>query len=109
MASTEVPSTDLTVAAPERLANDSLQTWPEPVDTPGVLPRHLMRQESSRLPFLEILHRLLYRIRPDTHSNLDKVLAALALYSAAVPVYGYLKDFALWAFTVQVTISEQDP
>lgn len=103
------PSTDLVVAAPVQLANDNLQTWPEPVDTPGILPRHLIRQASSRVPLLEIIHRLLYRLRPDTHSDLDKILAVVALYSAAIPVYNYLKDFAIWAFTVQITIPEHDP
>jgi chaperone BCS1 len=99
-------STELVVTAPMR---GTLETWPEAVDTPGILPRHLIRQTSAGLPFLEILHRLLYRIQPDTHSNLDNVLAAIALYSAAVPVYKFLKDFAFWAFTVQVTIPEHDP
>ncbi|KAF1358696.1 P-loop containing nucleoside triphosphate hydrolase protein [Lizonia empirigonia] len=102
-------STDLIVAAPVQLANDNLQIWPEPVDTPGILPRHLIRQASSRVPLLEIIHRLLYRLRPDTHSDLDKILAVVALYSAAIPVYNYLKDFAIWAFTVQITIPEHDP
>ncbi|XPT00897.1 hypothetical protein M3J09_010045 [Ascochyta lentis] len=100
------PSAGLVVAPP---VSNNLQTWPEPVDTPGILPRHLIRDASSRVPLLEILHRLLYRLRPNTHSDLDKVLAVIALYSAAVPVYRYLKDFAIWAFTVQITISEQDP
>jgi chaperone BCS1 len=99
-------STELVVTAPIR---DTLETWPEAVDTPGILPRHLIRQTSAGLPFLEILHRLLYRIQPDTHSNLDNVLAAIALYSAAVPVYSFLKELAFWAFTVQVTIPEHDP
>jgi chaperone BCS1 len=103
------PSTDMVVAQPLRPAADPNQTWPEPVDTPGILPRHLIRSASSHLPFLEIIHRLLYRIRPDSHSDLDKVLAAIALYSAAVPAYRYLKDFVKWAFTVQVTIPEHDP
>jgi chaperone BCS1 len=103
------PSTDLVVAAPVQPINDPLQMWPEPVDTPGILPRHLIRQAASRIPLLEIIHRLLYRIRPDTHSDLDKVLVGIALYSAAVPVYRYLKDFAVWACTVQVTIPEHDP
>lgn len=103
------PSTDLVVAQPLRPVVDPDQTWPEPVDTPGILPRHLIRSASSHLPFLEIIHRLLYRIRPDSHSDLDKVLAAIALYSAAVPAYRYLKDFVKWAFTVQVTIPDNDP
>ena len=103
------PSTDLVVAVPAQRVGNELQAWPEPVDTPGILPRHLIRRVSSQVPLLEILHRLLYRLRPDTHSDLDKVLAAIALYSAAVPVYRHLKDFALWAFTVQITIPEHDP
>lgn len=104
-----LPSTDLVMAAPVQPAGDNLQTWPEPVDTPGILPRHLIRQVSSQLPLLEILHRLLYRVQPNTHSDLDKVLAAIALYSAVTPVYKYLKTLAVWAFTTQITISEQDP
>lgn len=104
-----LPSTDLIVAQPLHSAVDPTQTWPEPVDTPGILPRHLIRSASSHLPFLEIIHRLLYRIRPDSHSNLDQVLAAIALYSAAVPAYRYLKDFVKWAFTVQVVIADTDP
>lgn len=102
-------STDLVVAAPLHHAGDPLGTWPEPVDTPGILPRHLIRKASSQLPLLEILHRWLYRIRPDTHSDLDKVLAAIALYSAAVPVLRGLRDLAFWAFTVQISIPETDP
>lgn len=101
--------TDLVVASPTRPAGDALQAWPEPVDTPGILPHHLLRRVSSQVPLLEILHRWLYRIRPDTHSDLDKVLAAIALYSAAVPVLRALKGLALWAFTVEVTIPESDP
>lgn len=104
------PSTDLVVTTPVRpVNNDPLAIWPEPVDTPGILPRHLIRAASSRIPLLEIAHRLVYRIRPDTHTGLDRVLVAIALYSAAVPVYRYLKDFAIWAFTVQITIPEHDP
>jgi chaperone BCS1 len=106
MEAPESASTELVVTAPIR---DTLETWPEAVDTPGILPRHLIRQTSAGLPFLEILHRLLYRIQPDTHSNLDNVLAAIALYSAAVPVYRFLKELAFLAFTVQVTIPEHDP
>jgi chaperone BCS1 len=103
------PSTDLIVAAPAQPAGDKLQIWPEPLDTPGILPRHLKKEASSKYPLLEILQRLLYRLRPNTHSDLDKILAAIALYSAAVPVYKHLKEFALWAFTVQITIPEYDP
>ncbi|KAF2998193.1 hypothetical protein E8E13_004337 [Curvularia kusanoi] len=109
MESSAPVSTELVVTAPTQPRNNPLETWPEPVDTPGILPRHLIRQASTRLPLLEILHRLLYRIRPDNHGDLDRILAAIALYSAVVPVYNFLKDFAFWAFTVQVTIPEHDP
>ncbi|KAJ8114697.1 hypothetical protein OPT61_g3475 [Boeremia exigua] len=109
MATSTLPSTSLAVAAPVQAAPDPLQTWPEPVDTPGILPRHLMRRVSSQLPFLEILHRFLYRIRPGTHYDLDKAVAVIALCSAAVPVYGCVKGLAAWAFTVQITIPDNDP
>jgi chaperone BCS1 len=102
------PSTDLVVSNSASPAQDKLEVWPESLNTPGVLPRHLKREASSQYPLLEILQRLLYRLRPDTHNDLDKVLAAIALYSAVVPVYKHLKNFALWAFTVEITIPEHD-
>ncbi|KAJ4323929.1 hypothetical protein N0V94_001573 [Neodidymelliopsis sp. IMI 364377] len=102
------PSTDLVISKSATPTQNKLEVWPESLNTPGVLPRHLKREASSQYPLLEILQRLLYRLRPDTHNDLDKVLAAIALYSAVVPVYKHLKDLALWALTVEITIPEHD-
>jgi chaperone BCS1 len=96
-------TTDLVpVASPE---NPS-QLWPEPLDTPGVLPRHLKRAANTQFPLLEVLQRFLFRFR--LNGDLEKVLAAIALFNAARPVYKHLREFVLWAFTVDMYIPEGD-
>ncbi|KAH7389427.1 P-loop containing nucleoside triphosphate hydrolase protein [Phaeosphaeria sp. MPI-PUGE-AT-0046c] len=86
------------------------EIWPEPLNTPGVIPRHLMRAATINFPLIEVLQRLLRRLRPeDTTDGLEKVLAILGLYQATRPAMRYLKKFFIWAFTVQITIPEGDP
>lgn len=97
-------STDLVVQQPS-----SVELWPEPLNTPGVIPHHLTRATAVSSPLLEVIQRTLYRLRPTGTGDLEKVLALLALYQAIRPVYNTLKDFFLWACTVQVTIPENDP
>lgn len=84
--------------------------WPEPLNTPGVVPRYLLQSTARKLPILEVLQRLLRRFRPDSATDgLEKVLAALGLYQAFSPATRYLKELCIWAFTVEITISESDP
>ncbi|OAK96026.1 P-loop containing nucleoside triphosphate hydrolase protein [Phaeosphaeriaceae sp. SRC1lsM3a] len=88
----------------------STEIWPEPLSTPGVVPRHLMRSATTQFPIIEVLQRLLNRIHlGGTTGGLEKVLALLGLYQAIKPATRYLKDFLIWAFTVQITIPEGDP
>jgi hypothetical protein len=98
-----VPATDPTTPI-------STQLWPEPLDTPGLIPHHLKRSATASFPILEVLQRLLQRLRPQgSTGDLEKVLAIIGLYQAVRPVYNYLNDFFFWAFTVQVTVPESDP
>jgi chaperone BCS1 len=100
-------TTELAVSPP-RENPDATQLWPEPLDTPGYIPRHLKRAATAQYPLLEVLQRLLYRLKP-SGGDLEKVLALIGLYQAIRPVYQHLRDFCIWAFTVQVTIPEHDP
>ena len=58
---------------------------------------------------MEVIQRLLYRLKPSGVGDLEKILALVGLYQAAQPVYKHLKGLFIWAFTVQVTIPETDP
>jgi chaperone BCS1 len=98
------PSTDLTFSP-----GKASQLWPEPLDTPGLIPRHLKRSATGQFPILEVIQRLLYRLKPSGVGDLEKILALVGLYQAAQPVYKHLKGLFIWAFTVQVTIPETDP
>jgi chaperone BCS1 len=105
-------STDLVVpcspeVAPSRSSRLD-QLWPEPLDTPGYIPRHLKRTATTQFPILEVIQRILYRLKP-YGGDLEKLLALIGLYQALRPAYRHLRDFFLWAFTVQVTIPENDP
>lgn len=101
------PTTTLSIQKPE---NDTL-LWPESLATPGIIPRHLKRSATAAFPVLEVLQRLLYRLRPHGTSggDLEKALALIGLYQAVRPVYTHFKELFLWAFTVQITIPESDP
>jgi hypothetical protein len=106
--SMSTPTTNLVISAPAT----STELWPEPLDTPGIIPRHLKRAATASFPVLEVLQRILYRFRPPGTSgvgDLEKILAVIGLYQAARPVYNHLKDFFLWACTVQITVPEMDP
>jgi chaperone BCS1 len=108
----ETASTDLVVSqahAPARPARASNELWAEPLDTPGVIPHHLTRSAAASSPLLEILQRILYRLRPTGTGDLERALALLALYQAIRPAYGFLRDMLLWACTVQITVQESDP
>ncbi|RAR12477.1 P-loop containing nucleoside triphosphate hydrolase protein [Stemphylium lycopersici] len=89
--------------------NASDQIWPERLDTPGYIPHHLKRSASGQFPILEVIQRLLYRLRPSGLGNLERLLAIIGLYRAICPLYTHLKDLFIWAFTVHVTIPEYDP
>ncbi|KAI5377691.1 hypothetical protein J4E82_003433 [Alternaria postmessia] len=102
-ASMSEPSTDLTFSP-----GKASQLWPEPLDTPGLIPRHLKRSATGQFPILEVIQRLLYRLKPSGVGDLEKILALVGLYQAAQPVYKHLKGLLIWAFTVQVTIPETD-
>ena len=82
--------------------------WPEPIDTPGYIPHHLKRSATSKFPVLELIQRVLYRLKPGG-GDLEKVLALIGLYQALRPLYKHLKAFSVWAFTTKVTIPESDP
>ncbi|RMZ66083.1 mitochondrial chaperone bcs1 [Pyrenophora seminiperda CCB06] len=88
-------------------ASDGL--WPEAIDTPGYVPSHLKRSATAQFPILEIIQRLLYRLKPGGGGDLKKVLALIGLYQAVRPLYTHTKDFILWALTVKVTVPETDP
>ncbi|KAJ4364989.1 hypothetical protein N0V83_008605 [Neocucurbitaria cava] len=68
----------------------------------------MKRSATASFPILEVIQRLLYRLKP-SGGDLEKILALIGLYQAVRPVYGHLKDFCIWACTVQVTIPENDP
>jgi chaperone BCS1 len=99
-----IPSTELIVSS----SSAKSQLWREPLDTPGYIPRHLKRAATGQFPILEIIQRILYRLKPNG-GDLEKLLALIGLYQAIRPVYKHLKDFCLWALTSQVTIPESDP
>ncbi|KAH7357601.1 P-loop containing nucleoside triphosphate hydrolase protein [Pyrenochaeta sp. MPI-SDFR-AT-0127] len=108
MATTPAPSKDL--AVPQTAVADERQLWPEPLDTPGYIPRHMKRSATASFPILEVVQRILYRLRSSANGgDLEKILALIGLYQAVRPVYYHLKEFCVWAFTVQVTIPESDP
>lgn len=82
--------------------------WSEPLDTTGLIPHNFKRAARNQFPILEILQRLLYRIKPSS-DDLEKLLALIGLIQAVRPVYGYMKDLLAWLLTVQITIPEMDP
>jgi chaperone BCS1 len=85
------------------------EIWPEPLNTPGYIPRHLKRAATGQFPILELIQRLLYRLKPSGAGEIERILALVGLYQALRPAYTHLKEFCIWAFTVQVTIPETDP
>jgi chaperone BCS1 len=104
-------STDLTVSPSSAVADTTNKydfLWPEPLDTPGFVPRHLKRAATGQFPILEVIQRILYRLKP-SGGDLEKLLALIGLYQAIRPAYSHLKNLCIWALTVQVTIPENDP
>jgi chaperone BCS1 len=72
----------------------STELWLEPLDTPGIVPRHLKRSATASFPILEVLQRILSRLRPQgTTSDIEKVLALIGLYQAVKPV---AKEIMAW-------------
>lgn len=106
---TDMSSPNATAQVPvvSRPTSNETRVWSEPLSTPGYIPQHLKRVATSQYPIVEILQRLLYRLQPN--SDLEKVLALVALYNAVQPVYRHIKDFFFWAFTVDLAIPERDP
>ncbi|KAF2833576.1 hypothetical protein CC86DRAFT_415436 [Ophiobolus disseminans] len=105
-------ATELVVAHKDHSREPGTTTkelWPEPLDTPGVIPHHLTRAAAESSPILEVLQRVVYRLRPNGTGDLEKALALLALYQAIRPAYEHLKGLFLQACTVQVAIPESDP
>lgn len=103
------PSTAEVQIVPQIFARDDKELWPEPLDTPGYIPRHMKRSATTSFPILEVIQRLLYRLRSRAHGgDIEKVLALIGLHQAIRPVYRYVKDFLIWALTVQVVIPESD-
>jgi chaperone BCS1 len=81
--------------------------YSEPLDTPGVIPKHLKRAATAQFPLFEILQRFLLRLQPGgAVADLEKIVAVIALYNAAVPAYRHIKAFLIWSLTCQVTIPE---
>lgn len=102
-------STDLIVPEAPPITTE---LWPEPLDTPGWIPRHLKRSASASYPILEVLQRILYQLRPtgtSTTADLEKVLAIIGLYQAVRPVCKQIVNLFLWACTVQISVPESDP
>jgi chaperone BCS1 len=92
------------------LTPTSRELWPEPLDTPGLIPHHLKQSASASFPILEVLQRLLQRLGPQgSTGNIEKVLAIIGLYQTVRPVYNYMKEFFFWACTVQITVADSDP
>jgi chaperone BCS1 len=105
-----VPTGVISTQAYPPATSTTTELWPEPLDSPGIIPRHLKRSATASFPILEVLQRIISRLRPrGTTSDLEKVLALIGLYQAARPVYGHLKDLFFWAFTVEITVAESDP
>jgi chaperone BCS1 len=91
-------------------ATSSTALWSESLDTPGIVPRHLLRSASASFPIFEVIQRILRRLGLNgTIGDLEKVLALVGFYNAVKPAYNCLKDFFWWACTAQITISESDP
>jgi chaperone BCS1 len=102
-------STSLVPAQSVTVANSSSGIYDEPLDTPGVIPQHLKRKATFEYPLIEIAQRLFMRMKPEGTmfvSNLEAILAIIALYKAAAPVYEHLKKFVLWGFTSHVTVAD---
>ncbi|KAF2127372.1 P-loop containing nucleoside triphosphate hydrolase protein [Dothidotthia symphoricarpi CBS 119687] len=99
-------SSSTELMAPRSISTE-LKVWPEPLDTPGYIPHHLKRAATSQFPIIEVLQRILYRLQPST--DLEKVLALVAIYNATQPLFRHIKDLFIWSFTVQLTIPEVDP
>ncbi|KAF2466936.1 P-loop containing nucleoside triphosphate hydrolase protein [Lindgomyces ingoldianus] len=72
----------------------------------GIVPTHQKNSVSQGLPILEILQRVASRLRPGY--SLDSILATVALYRAAFPVFAYLKQLFTDYFTSTVSIYESD-
>jgi len=94
-------------ASPPTTTSKELTLYTEPLDTPGVIPKHLKRAATAQFPLFEILQRFLLRLQPGgAVADLEKIVAVIALYNAAAPAYNHIKAFLTWAFTCQITISD---
>ena len=73
---------------PQIPPRDDKQLWPEPLDTPGLVPYHMKRSATAAYPYLEVIQRLLYRFRlgPGV-GEVEKVLALIGLYQTLKPLY----------------------
>ncbi|KAF2690694.1 P-loop containing nucleoside triphosphate hydrolase protein [Lentithecium fluviatile CBS 122367] len=104
------PMSEIAIPAPPTTPSTELALYNEPLDTPGVIPKHLKRAATAEYPLFEILQRFLLRLQPgNAGGELEKFLAVLALYKAVAPAYRHFKIFITWALTSQVTIPEHDP
>jgi chaperone BCS1 len=97
-------------ALPPTKTSGDLALYSEPLDTPGVIPKHLKRAATTQFPLFEIVQRFLLRLRPGiVVLDLEKIVAIIALYNAAEPAYRHIKAFLTWSLTCQVTVPEHDP
>ncbi|KAF2662184.1 P-loop containing nucleoside triphosphate hydrolase protein [Lophiostoma macrostomum CBS 122681] len=79
----------------------------EPIDSPGIIPKHQKQSVTAKLPLLEIIQRAVFRIQPGT--KLETVVALIALYYACEGAWEWSKPKLKRLFSSQVTISELDP
>jgi chaperone BCS1 len=79
----------------------------EPLDSPGIIPKHQKRAVTAKLPLLEIIQRLVFRIQPGT--KLETAVALIALYYACEGAWEWSKPKLKHMFTSEVSVSELDP
>lgn len=72
----------------------------------GIVPYHQKLAVVSRIPFLEIIQRLLSHLKPGT--SLERLLALMALVHAGVPVFYYLKETFVYWLSSQITVAENE-
>lgn len=81
----------------------------EPVTTPGLVPSHLKRATADAFPLIEVVQRFLFHVNPGTGASIEKLVALVALYKVASPVWYYVKELILHSLTSRISISESDP
>ena len=80
----------------------------EPTRT-DLIPRHLKQLAVAQNPIIEIAHRFISQLRPNSGTELERLVALIALFGVVSPLWSRFKKLTLKLFASRISVPETDP